>query len=520
MRKARCGQTVRRAWITAVVLLGLTCGLRADETAAVAQIIQAAGLKTTTVAVYARDLTDDRTIVSILPDEAMIPASNMKLVTTAAALDLLGPDFVFRTTLQRVDRSDETPPDRAGAKVDLLIRGDGDPAFGDPVLLKQDQLNVEDLLSWWVQGVREAGITHVEHLIVDDRVFDRTFVHETWPKDQLNNWWCAPVAGINFYDNTLDVVPEPTTAGQAPRVRLIPEAPFLTTTNRATTSNADTFWISRKPGTNDLTFWGKVKSSRSVAIPVTVHDPPILFAQVLSHRLALAGVRVEAIRRLDLEDPTPNGRVLRTVQSPLPTVLARCNQDSQNLFAEALLKRVGYAFTGAPGSWDNGSAAVRQAIRNRLGPRAVAIKTADGSGMSRENQVTARALVELLESMHNDTRLWPVYRDSLAQGGESGTLERRFGADAGRSNAPVVTGTVYGKSGYLNGVSGLSGYLVLPYPDDALTPGRVIAFSILCNGFKPPLANYHMKAVQDQIVRHLDARFAAARSPRAAATAP
>lgn len=482
--------------LTGLALLGTLAPARGDYTAQVRQIIQAAGLKDTAVSVCAMDLATGQVLVAYQDDEPMIPASNMKLVTSAAALDLLGPEFVFRTQLLQVTSAG---PGNTPGSAHLLIKGDGDPAFGDPNLLKRDNLNIDDLLRWWVEGVREAGLTAVDHLIVDDRIFDRQFTHPTWPDDQLNNWWCAQVAGINFYDNTLDIVPEPTAPGQAPRVRMIPEAPFLPTTNRATTSNADTFWISRKTGTNELTYWGKVKSSRTAAIPVTVHDPAILFSQILSHRLAVAGIPVKAIRRLDLDEDAPPARAIRTVQTPIATVLARCNQDSQNLFAEALFKRMGFAYTGAPGSWENGAAAVRQAMRNRLGPRSVAIKVADGSGMSRDNQVTARAMVELLAAIHRDPRKGPLFRDSLALGGETGTLERRFSTG--------MTGQVFGKSGYLNGVSGLSGYLVVPQADRELNP-HIIAFSCLFNGFKPPLYNHHMKAVQDQIVRHLDTQYA------------
>jgi D-alanyl-D-alanine carboxypeptidase/D-alanyl-D-alanine-endopeptidase (penicillin-binding protein 4) len=494
----------RRRLLAFMIVVGLSaaCGVTpafADQTRTIQQIIQGAGLRDTKVSVFAMDLSTGDVMASINADEPMIPASNMKLVTAAAALDLLGPEFVFRTQLFRVDSRDSHEP----GTIDLLVKGDGDPAFGDPVLLKRDNLSVDDLLNWWTAGVKEAGITSVEHLIVDDRVFDDQFTHPTWPQDQLNNWWCAQVAGLNFYDNTLDIVPERTTEGQAPRVRIIPEAPFLITVNRAATSNADTFWISRKPNSNELTFWGKVRSNRVAAIPVTVHDPPILFSQIFSHRLGQTGIRVKAIRRLGLEDSAPVGRPIRTVQTTLPLVLARCNQDSQNLFAEALLKRMGYSFTGAPGSWENGAAAVRQAMRNRLGPRSVAIRIADGSGMSRDNQVTARALVELLRSMNDDPRRGVIFRDSLAEGGTSGTLQRRFGAG--------MNGTVYGKSGYLNGVSGLSGYIVIPNSDPDLHP-RVIAFSCLFNGFKPPLYNHHMKTVQDQIVRALDQHYAPTRT--------
>ena len=136
------------------------------------------------------------------------------------------------------------------------------------------------------------------------------------------------------------------------------------------------------------------------------------------------------------------------------------------------------------------------------GPRSVAFHVADGSGMSRDNRVTAHAMTELLRSVRNDARVWPAFRESLSEGGRHGTLRRRF-------DERQFKGIVLGKSGYLNGVSGLSGFLIVPDPD---APGgeRTFAFSLLFNGFKPPIYNHHIKNVQDQIVQLFDRQYAKA----------
>lgn len=472
----------------AALLLTASAALAADLNSAIRQMVQGHDLRGTKVAVFVMDLDSGQTLAALHADDQMIPASNMKLVTTAAALDVLGPDYVFRTELALAE------PAQDAALPSLIVTGDGDPAFGDPVLLQQHGLTVDQLFEGWINAVLATGYTKFDRLVIDDRVFDREFSHPDWIASDLVKAYGAQVAGLNFYDNCVDVLPIPTAPGQAPAVEIFPPAPFIDTINRARTGANDFFTLDRKLGTNQLIFGGTVKNRIAEPYQVTIHDPPMTFGQMLAHQLRLRGVEVGEVVRPEPREDLPPHRAIHLVQTTLPLVLARTNQDSMNLFAEALMKRMGRQLTGQPGSWDNGAAAVRQVLRNRLGSRAASITVADGSGMSRENRVTARLLVELLRSLHLDGQKGVVYRDSLSRGGVNGTLRLRFDG---------MNGTVYGKSGYLSGVSSVSGYLYLPVTAANPEP-RVLGFSILMNGFKPPLYNRDMKALQNKIVDLID----------------
>ncbi len=478
-----------------------------DAEALTRSLLRGADLGPTQYTVAALDLSSGQWLIELDPDEPMIPASNMKLLTTAAATELLGPGFVFTTELIEVSPEDyhgrayDPKLAQAGA---LMIIGSGDPALGDPKLLREHLgIDAEQLLDAWVDAVVKTGKKRFAAIVIDDRIFDRQFVHPSWPIDQLNRWYCAEVAGINFHDNCIDVIPRPTSNGLAPEIDLFPDAPFLDTTNRAKTGRDDSFWISRKLKENQFTFHGSVRHQPTQGIPVTVHDPPDFFARLLVHRLAQQGVTVDAVHRpADGAAPLP-GQTLHIIRTTLPLVLERTNRNSQNLFAEALLKRMGHQVTGSPGSFENGAAAVRIYLRNVLGPRSAVASVADGSGMSRDNRVTARLLVRLLEHMHQSEHA-DTFRKSLSFSGRTeegklvgvGTLGGRFAdLDAGS--------WVFGKSGYLNGVSTLSGYLV--FPDDAKPEQhRVIAFAVLFNGFKPPLSNRTLKDLQDKIVDQIE----------------
>lgn len=483
----------------------------------VREMVRGADLRETVYGMAAIDLSTGETLVSINADEPMIPASNMKLVTAAAALGVLGSDFVFKTELALIRPEDGKKVEgvegvagsqRSGGSV-LVVRGDGDPAFGDAKVLSEHHLDFDALMQGWVEAVLETGVRRIQRLVVDDRVFDTEFVHPSWPKDQLTMWYCAQVSGLNFNGNCLDVYPEPTRVGQSPRVLMVPSVPFISTTNKAVTDVVDTFWISRKPNTNDLTFWGKVKYQHTQPIHVTIHDPAIVLGGLLAGRLVQAGVEVERVERPGEEEVLPRGKVLYVVQTTLPLVLKRCNKDSQNLFAEALIKRMGREATGSPGGWGNGAAAVRIFLQQVLGARSAAIVVSDGSGLSTENRVTAGVMVDLLRTMYEHPKLGPIYLNSLSVAGSDGTLRKRFKEELG--------GRVYAKSGYIDGVSCLSGYLILGSEEAEDVAGGVswgrehtVAFSMLFNNLKPPVYPYKVKQLQEDVVQAICEQLAAA----------
>ncbi len=452
-------------------------------------LIRGHDLGQTTVSVMAMDLDNGKPLVEIEPDQQMIPASNMKLFTTAAAMDLLGDDFMFRTVLGLIE------PQVRGEGHALVLLGDGDPAFCDPILLEEHNLTVDDVLNQWFDAVEKTGVKHFNSLILDDRVFDYEFVHSSWPPEQLHKHYCAEVAGLNFYENCLDISPIPNEIrGLSPHIVIFPEVPFIKTANRAITGTRDQFAIDRRPGSNDLFFSGQIRNRPGIPYQVTVHDPAMVFARLVQHRLAERGIRIDRIDRPDEQDPRLEGKMLHVVQTALPLVIQRCNRDSQNMFAEALFKRMGRAITGMPGSWENGVAAIRIFLHHRMGSRSTAITIADGSGMSRDNRVTSRIIVELLYELYHDPEHWPIFRDSLAEGCVSGTLRRRFDS---------IGGKVYGKSGYLRGVSALSGYLILPEQTGNNMPTNV-GFSMIFNGFTAPMNNTKLKEIQEKIIAMLE----------------
>lgn len=449
--------------------------------------IEAAQIRSAKVAVSIRDSQTNSQLVEINANEQMIPASNMKLITTGAALHALGPNFQFRTQLLR-DR------DR------LIVLGDGDPGFGDPELLELMEINgkrgidVDAVLDLWVQPAIKLGLTGVKELVVDDRIFDREFLHSDWPADQLNRRYCAQIAGLNFHVNVLNFFPEPRAGSQPDVSRFTPMAPWLELVNRATCRNGphdgNDMWIARQTGGNQLTFYGNCKVAYRAPVPVTVNDMPDFFGRLLSDRLVKAGLKVGASRSVRADEARSTGEsVGPAICTPISTAVTRCNRDSQNLYAESLLKRMGAARTRQPGSWSNGAAILRLIIHERLVDPALSINLviADGSGLSRNNRIAASTMTAWLNTFHADDRIGPTFINSMGSPGGPGPLEDRFnGMDLG-------TATVRAKTGYINEVCCLSGFVTMP-------DGRRRSFSILVNGLSEPGAVARAKKMQEQIV--------------------
>ena len=469
-----------------VVLVATAVG-HADLRDEVEIQIRGAGLASAMVAVSVRDAQTGTELVSVNAQRPMIPASNMKLLTSGAALHVLGPDFEFATRLLR-------DGDR------LIVVGDGDPGFGDPALLDlmpagdHIGIGVETFLDLWVQPVVDAGLTQCTEVVVDDRVFDRTFVHPTWPADQLNRRYCAEVSGLSFHGNVLNFFPRPR-AGRRPDLELFrPLSPWLDITNRATThdgpNDRNDIWIARKQGTNQLTIYGNVKYAYRTPAPVTVHDMPAFFAQLLADRLTRAGVTVGAFGVVEAGAPRPEGqRTGPVIITPIATAIMRCNRDSQNLYAESLLKRMAYALTSEPGSWGTGASIVRHVYHDRVRDSnlATGLIVADGSGLSRDNRVAAATMTAWLDTFHHDPIRGRIFIDSLARAGGPGTLANRF------RNTDLHGTSVAAKTGYINYVSCLSGYMTAP-------DGRRRSFSILVNDLTEPGSVGKAKSMQERIL--------------------
>ena len=444
------------------------------------------------VAVTMVDVASGAVLAEVRGGQPMAPASNLKLLTSAAALDVLGADFNFETLLI----SRPAAPGAADARPALVVVGDGDPAFFDIRTLSAAKLTTDQLQTAWVQAAQKASPAGFREVVVDDRVFDAVHHPATWPKDQLDDWYGVGVYGLNFHNNVFSVTPRPSKGGGVD-VDVFPLGDFITVQNTARASRdrkSEQFIVARAG--NILKVAGVVPYAPEEPFRPSMADPSLNFGQWLAGKLAAAKVSAGPVRRAGGGEPKigAGDTVIHKIQTPIQSVLNRTNRDSYNLYAECLLKSMEVKATGHQGSFAGGCAVVRQVLAKRLGEAGLAgYEPIDGCGLSKGNRVTTRQLAGLVASMDRDPQVSAAYRTSMARPGmEGSTFARRF-------QGVKLNGAVYGKSGYISGVSALSGLVVQPN-------GRAASFSILCNAesSKAAFDNRTMKALQEGLVQLLD----------------
>jgi D-alanyl-D-alanine carboxypeptidase/D-alanyl-D-alanine-endopeptidase (penicillin-binding protein 4) len=470
-----------------------TAPARADLASDVKAVLADKLLKKATVGIEIVALGDTPGQTKVLlrhdADKALIPASNLKLVTTAAALDKLGSSFRFDTRLIR--RGD-----------DLVLIGDGDPTLGDAELLQKVGWSSTTLYKAWATSLLKAGVTSVRDVIVDDSVFDEQFVHDAWPADQRNLRYVAGVAGLNFNANCLDFYFTATSSGSPISFVTDPPTRFTAVQNNVRTGENALHmeFVNTEPEGRLVKLRG-IFPGGPAPKSVTIDDPALYAGTVLAEVLATHGVKVTGTTRRDrtvrvsiestagaTASTVPTPQVIDRTTTPIAVVLGRANKDSMNLYAESLCKRLGFAASaGQPGSWTNGPAAIESFLAS-LDVPADQFSLDDGCGLSRANTISATAISKVLQHMYFGPSR-QVYIDSLAVAGVDGTLDDRFrGSD--------LRGRVFGKSGFINNVSSLSGYW-------RGQDGRWYAFSILMNGI-PHKSNGAIKPLQERIVRAAD----------------
>lgn len=408
----------------------------------------------------------------------LIPASNLKLITTAAALDGLGADFHFRTLLVQ-----------SGTK--LAIVGDGDPTLGDAEMLKKVGWQSTTTFKTWGEALAARGLKQVDSLVYDDSILDGTFVHPNWPADQLHKRYVAGVAGLNFNANCLDFYLKPNARGATVSYETDPPTEYAKVENNCTYTDRNAVWLSRAATSRSIELRGQTNGANGEPISVTIDEPPLFTATVLQETFAKAGVAIAGSPTRDaVRSKLGEWVTLAIHETPIEQVIARANKDSMNVYAEALCKRLGAAKSPTePGSWKTGTTAVGAFLQS-VGVPAGEFSLDDGCGLSRKNTISPNAIVHVLMHEHFAARR-EAFIASLSVAGTDGTLKDRF------DTIPAFHQRVIGKSGFIDGVSSLSGFLK---SKDGQT---TYAFSILFNGIGKG-TNSNAKRLQERIVAAIE----------------
>jgi len=466
-------------WIIGLVLTAMPCfsawaagkssARTRDLSGEFHKLVSASSLAGMRVGVWIESLSPNRAVLfEQNGDQLFKPASVMKLITTSAAMTVLPSDFAFRTVLGRQGDN-------------LVVIGAGDPSIGDAKMARAAGQPITALFHRWAEKLKAAGVTAIAgDLVYDDSCFDEQPLHPNWLEQfrgQLQNWWAAPVGGLNFNDNCVDVVIKPgTNVGEPAEVILVPNTPYVQLDNKSKTA-AKGEPIVRRLGDGPMTvsIAGPVSrpNSREHPLSLTVVDPGSFFASTLRTVFAIHEIQINGtLRRQRVR--LPNGQLPRALQvidvyeTKLSDLLWRVNKSSQNMFAEAIFKSIGFYAPGHHAMRLGSYEAARPIVGRYLEDIGVASShyvLDDGSGLSRSNRMTPAMMASVLRFMdlHPRRDQWMA---SLAQPGEKvSTLRRRLKS---------LQGKVFAKTGHIRGVSSLCGYV--RGPGDCL-----YAFVVLCN---------------------------------------
>ncbi|HET9552409.1 MAG TPA: D-alanyl-D-alanine carboxypeptidase/D-alanyl-D-alanine-endopeptidase, partial [Anaeromyxobacteraceae bacterium] len=422
------------------------------------EILSRKGLDGARVGVCVVSLETGATLYARDADVLLNPASNVKLFTSAAALSRLGPEHRFETEI-----SVDAQSAGSGAVRTLYLRGKGDPTL------------VTERLFALAADLAHLGLRRVGDLVLDDGFFDAERIGPGFDQEDGDKAYLAPTGALSLNFNTVAVHVAPGDRAGAPgRVELEPDSAFFEVVNHTTTTGPRTarrLVVSSAAlpgGRQRILVEGRLPlGGRTTAVWRKIDDPPRYLGETLRRLLEARGVRVTG--RVRTGPVPPDARLLHVAESePLGDVVRTLNKTSNNFVAEQLVKALGAASAGPPGSWASGIAAVQAFLAEAGLPRGAYVMK-NGSGLNDANRFSARQTVQLLAAMWRRFPVAAEYLASLPVAGRDGTIRWRM-------EGTEAAGHVRAKTGTLDGVTALSGY--------AETSARErLAFAILVNDY-------------------------------------
>ena len=397
----------------------------------------------------------------------MNPGSNMKLLTSAAALSILDTNYQFKTAVFIDDFS-------SGGIIagNIYLKGYGDP-----------DLKTSDLDSL-ANAVRRMGIISIEgNIVVDDSFFDENYWGAGWTWDDESDPDAPYINALSVNKNCIRITLLTDSTTIYPYLE--PMTDFVTVVNRAKLTS-DSIHIPLKikrlylNNPNTIVIDGELVRFSKFTQQFSLRRPEYYTGTLLKESFRHAGILVYGNV---VNGVTPIGaREIAQHYQPIEKMITNMNKVSDNLSAENALKILGIIMNEIPGSSKNGISAVKRFLSN-LGIDTSKFSIVDGSGVSRYNLLSADQLVQFLTAMYKQQRIFPIFYNSLPLAGVDGTLARRMTTYPAACN-------LHAKTGNLKGVSCLSGYVLT-------RDGEMLVFSMMMQNFITPNTNYHQ--VQDRI---------------------
>ena len=402
-------------------------------------------MESANISLLVKNITTNKTIYQYRSKNSAIPASTMKLVTTATALELLGPGFTFQTKLE----IDGTLNSKGVLNGNLYIRGGGDPTLGS------EHMGDKDFLTKWVEEVKKAGIKKITgQVIADGTLYDDQGVNPKRTWEDIGNYYAAGAYGISYMDNSFQLVLRSGNEGTTPEIlRVIPEISALTFENHLTSTTIafDSAFFYGAPHSYLRSIHGEIPANRmEYIIKGGIPNPGLLLAEHFQDKLVESGITITELPT-DVVPGNTNRRVILVQESPvLSEIIKETNIHSNNGYAEQIFR-----YLALQKSTIGSSTRAVEVVRAFWKSKGLPIEQLfnyDGCGLSPMDAVSADFLVDLLIYMQTKSLNKTAFFNSLPVSGKSGTLTNFLQKTA-------LQGKVHAKSGTISGVKSYAGYI-------------------------------------------------------------
>ena len=460
-----------------LICLHLLAG--AQTPAPVKWLLQAPYMRGASFSLVVKDVQEGRTVYSYDTDRLQSPASVLKTVATATALEILGEDYRYPTTLEY-----DGILENGTLEGNLYIKGSGDPSLGSSHFAPGQN----KFLSTWIAALQKAGIKHITGSVIsDESIFDTEGVSIKWLREDMGNYYAPGSYGISIFDNMYKLSLQTGAAGTRPVLKgTEPDIPFIRFKNylKAAPVSSDSAYIIGAPLDDVRYLYGVLPANREAyVLKGDIPDPALYLARYLTDQLQQKGIRVDgspSCYRIEVEENRwkkgERKEIVTTYSPTLREIASVCNHVSHNLYADALVKTVGLQYKPRRNemisSFGRGVQVVKE-YWEKKGLDVFPLRMNDGSGLAPADKVSAGFMGELLVYMATESAVSDAFIASLPQAGIEGSV-RNF------LKGSKLQGKARLKSGPITGVRSYAGYIT--------KDGKTYAVAVFSNNYSCPMS--------------------------------
>ena len=460
-----------------LICLHLLAG--AQTPAPVKWLLQAPYMRGASFSLVVKDVQEGRTVYSYDTDRLQSPASVLKTVATATALEILGEDYRYPTTLEY-----DGILENGTLEGNLYIKGSGDPSLGSSHFAPGQN----KFLSTWIAALQKAGIKHITGSVIsDESIFDTEGVSIKWLREDMGNYYAPGSYGISIFDNMYKLSLQTGAAGTRPVLKgTEPDIPFIRFKNylKAAPVSSDSAYIIGAPLDDVRYLYGVLPANREAyVLKGDIPDPALYLARYLTDQLQQKGIRVDgspSCYRIEVEENRwkkgERKEIVTTYSPTLREIASVCNHVSHNLYADALVKTVGLQYKPRRNemisSFGRGVQVVKE-YWEKKGLDVFPLRMNDGSGLAPADKVSAGFMGELFVYMATESAVSDAFIASLPQAGIEGSV-RNF------LKGSKLQGKARLKSGGITGVRSYAGYIT--------KDGKTYAVAVFSNNYSCPMS--------------------------------